>query len=83
MSKLKKNKFELEVVLRVKERREQLGLSQSNIADVLDVSRGFIGQIETPGNPSVYNLWQLNLLAAEMKCSPRDFLPDKAMEEKN
>jgi transcriptional regulator with XRE-family HTH domain len=79
MSKLKKNKFELEVVRLVKEKREELGLSQSKIADILDVSRGFIGQIETPGNPSVYNLWQLNLLAAEMKCSPRDFIPENAI----
>lgn len=75
MAKQGKTKFQLEVINLVKEIRIQQDLSQDDIADFLDVSRGYIGQIESVNSPSKYTLDQLNKLAVNMKCSPKDFIP--------
>jgi transcriptional regulator with XRE-family HTH domain len=73
----KKSNFELAVIQKVKETREKRDLSQRDIAAILGFSEGFIGQIESPNNPSKYNLNHLNILAKELECSPRDFLPEE------
>jgi transcriptional regulator with XRE-family HTH domain len=75
-----KTEIELYVVNKVKERRIALNLSQEDIARILDFSRGFIGQVESPLSASKYNLNHLNKLALEMGCSVKDFLPDKPFE---
>ena len=75
MAKKHKTKFQLEVINLVKEIRTQKNLSQDDIAFFLNVSRGYIGQIESVNSPSKYTLDQLNKLALDMKCSPKDFMP--------
>lgn len=82
MKKAGKSKFDLAVIRLVKEYREAKGYTQEDVASFLDVSRGYIGQIESPHTRAKYNLNQLNRLAFEMKCSPRNFVPDKGFEEK-
>lgn len=77
----KKSKFEIAVVERVKKLRVEKHLSQDDLAAILDTSRGFIGQVESPDSPSKYNLNHLNKLALEMDCSPKDFLPERAIAE--
>lgn len=76
-----KTRFEIAVMELVKEKREAKKLSQASIGDILGVTKGFIGQIEIPENPSTYSLDQLNHLAFVLKCSPTDFIPKKAIEE--
>jgi transcriptional regulator with XRE-family HTH domain len=61
-----KTEIELYVVNKVKERRIALNLSQEDIARILDFSRGFIGQVESPLSASKYNLNHLNKLALEI-----------------
>lgn len=73
----KKSDFELAVIQKVKEIRENRKLGQRDIAALLGVTEGFIGQIESPNNGSKYNLNHLNILAKELECSPKDFLPEK------
>lgn len=75
----KKSKFELAVIQRVKEVREQRKLGQRDIAAILGVSEGFIGQVESPNSPSKYNLNHLNFLAKELNVSPREFLPQDSI----
>ena len=75
MRKAGKSKFDLAVIGLVKAMREEKKLSQDHLAEYLDVTRGYIGQVESPKERAKYNLNQLNRLAYEMKCSPRDFLP--------
>ncbi|MBX2926006.1 MAG: helix-turn-helix transcriptional regulator [Chitinophagaceae bacterium] len=77
MSESPKTEFELYVIDKVRERRMELGLSQDDIAIILNTTRGFIGQIESRKNSAKYNLNHLNILAAELNCSPKDFLPEK------
>jgi transcriptional regulator with XRE-family HTH domain len=72
-----KTHIEAYVINKVKEKREKLNLSQSELAVRLDVSNGFIGQVESSKSPSKYNLNHLNQLAVIFDCSVKDFLPDK------
>ncbi|MBL0742106.1 helix-turn-helix domain-containing protein [Chryseolinea lacunae] len=73
----KKSKFEISVIDRVREVRQKKGYTQDDLAMFLNVSRGFIGQVESPNSASKYKLDHLNQLAKEMDCSPKDFLPEK------
>ena len=75
----KKSKFELAVIQKVKEFREYRGLGQRDIAAILGVTEGFIGQIESPNSASKYNLNHLNTLAKELQCSPKDFIPENPL----
>lgn len=59
--------------------REEKKLTQDDIAAILDISRGFVGQIESPNSSSKYSLEQLNELALEFRCSPRELIPEKAV----
>lgn len=77
----KKSKFEIAVIDRVKAFREKKRLSQDDIAAMLNISRGFVGQIESPNSASKYNLNHLNKLAIELGCSPREFIPEKPVQE--
>jgi transcriptional regulator with XRE-family HTH domain len=82
MKRAGKSKFDLAVINRVKEVREAKGFTQDDLAEFLDTSPGYIGQVESPSTRSKYNLNHLNRLALEMKCSPRDFLPEDPFAEK-
>jgi len=79
MSESLKSDIESFVIKKVKEKRELLKLSQSELAFKLDVSNGFIGQVESPKYPTKYNLNHLNKLAVILGCSPKDFMPDNAL----
>lgn len=72
-----KSDIEAYVIGKVKEKREQANLSQSELALRLDVSNGFIGQAESSNSPTKYNLNHLNKLAIIFNCSVKDFMPDK------
>jgi transcriptional regulator with XRE-family HTH domain len=69
------------VIAKVKEKREQANLSQSELALRLDVSNGFIGQAESSNSPTKYNLNHLNRLAIIFGCSIKDFMPDKPFDQ--
>lgn len=77
----RKTKFEMAVISRIAELRREKGLSQDDIAMFLDVSRGFIGQIESMNSPSTYSLNQINRLAFMLECSVHDIIPYAPIEE--
>lgn len=64
------------VIDKVKEMREEKGISQLVLANQMDVSPGFIGNVENPKYRAKYSLHHLSILAKIFKCSPKDFLPD-------
>jgi len=74
-----KSKIDWYIINQVKEMRIGLNLEQDDIAIHLEVSNGFIGQIESPNFRAKYNLQHLNELAKLFKCSPKEFLPDKPL----
>jgi transcriptional regulator with XRE-family HTH domain len=74
-----KTAVDLYVIEKVKEKRNGLGMSQAVLAAKLEISNGYIGNIESANYPHRYNLNQINELAKIFKCSPRDFLPENPM----
>ena len=74
-----KSNIDWYTVSRVRERRLKEGMSQEELAIHLQISRGFIGHIESPNFVAKYSLVQLNKIAKLFKCSPRDFLPEKPL----
>lgn len=76
MEKQCKSSFDKYIILKIKEKRIEKGLSQSALAVKLGVSSGFIGKIESLNTTSKYNLNHLNKLALVFNCSPKDFLPN-------
>jgi len=75
-----KNKIDQFVIDKVREMRMKQGISQSELANYIDLSRGFIGDIENPHHRAKYNLNHLNKIAIALDCSIRDFLPEKYLE---
>jgi transcriptional regulator with XRE-family HTH domain len=67
------------VINKVREMRTAKGISQASLARMLDVSEGFIGNIENPSYRDKYNIKHLNELAKVFECSPKDFLPEKPL----
>ncbi len=68
------------VIDKVREKRLKLKISQAELARILDVSEGFIGNVENPKYRAKYNLNHINMLAKVFKCSPRDFLPKEPVK---
>jgi len=71
--------IEQHVVNVVRAKRIEKGWSQKELAYQLDVSIGFIGDIENPKYRAKFNLNHINELAKIFECSPKDFLPDDAL----
>lgn len=77
--KILKSKIDLYIIGQVKKRREELEVHQDDLAIHLDVSSGYISHIESPYQRAKYNSIQLNELAKLLKCSPKDFWPEKPL----
>ena len=71
--------FEQYVIDKVREMRIERGMSQRDLADMLEISNGFIGKVESSGKRAKYNLNLINEIAKVFKCSPRDLLPEKPL----
>lgn len=71
------SKIEQYVINAVRAKRIEKGISQRELAYLMEVSVGFIGDVENPKYRAKYNLNHLNELARILECSPKDFLPEK------
>lgn len=60
----------------VRKKRIEKGWSQKELAYEMDLSIGFIGNVENPQLRAKYNLNHINTLARVFECSPKDFLPE-------
>lgn len=69
------SEFEQLIINRIKEKRKQLGLSQADIACILEVSEGFIGNIESPRQRGKYNVNHINALAVAFNCPISELFP--------
>lgn len=65
--------FTIDVVIKL---RHQHKLRARDIANILNTSNSFIGNVESSTNPAKYNLKHISLLANYFQLSPRYFLPD-------
>lgn len=78
-NKMSKTAIELEIIELIRKKRKSNKLSQAKIAKILNVTPGYIGQIEVKESPSMYSYSQLNQLAIYFDCSPREFIPEKPL----
>lgn len=67
----------------VLQKRTEKKLSQDMIAAFIGSNRSYIGQIESPKTYKTYDLDDLNMIADAMGCSPKDFIPDHPIPEKD
>jgi DNA-binding XRE family transcriptional regulator len=65
------------VINKVKEKRNEIKLSQANLSITVGFAQAFVGHCENPTRRDKYNLQHLNELAKYFKCSIKDFLPDE------
>lgn len=63
----------------VRQRRIALGISQEKLSIEMNVSKGFIANVENTKYRAKYNIKHLNELAKILKCSPKDFMPSDAL----
>jgi transcriptional regulator with XRE-family HTH domain len=77
MPKAKSLNIDQFVIDAIRELRIKNGISQREIAYHLNISEGFIGNIENPNYRAKYNLNHINEIAKILECSPKDFLPEK------
>lgn len=66
---------EIYLIERVKKLRTEKGISQAQLAHVLDVSAGFIGHVESSKDRAKYNLNMLVKLKQILECEYVDLLP--------
>lgn len=70
--------IEWHVIKFVVQYRNKNNITQQDIADILQVSREYIRDIENPKRRAKYNMTHVNALADHFNLSPRDFFPAKA-----
>ncbi len=69
------------VIDTVRRMRIENNISQKELAYSLNLSIGFIGDVESSKSRAKYNLSHINKLAEYFKCSPKDFLPNDPIVE--
>ncbi|PPK99313.1 helix-turn-helix domain-containing protein [Parapedobacter indicus] len=74
-----KTKIEWLIARNVRTIRKAKKKTQRDIASCLNVSAGYIGQIETEDSASMYSFDNLNELAKYLGCSMRDFMPENPL----
>ncbi|MBL7743130.1 MAG: helix-turn-helix transcriptional regulator [Chitinophagaceae bacterium] len=70
------------VIDQIRIRRKKLKVSQEELAYALGFeSKGYIGKIESknPKYSDCYNIFHLNQIAKKLRCSPKDFWPEKPL----
>ena len=65
----------------VRRKRIEKGISQKELAFMLDLSIGFIGDVESTKSRAKYNLNHIHKLAEIFECSPREFLPEAPIQK--
>ncbi len=74
-----KTEIEVAIVDLVRKKRKSLKKRQEDVSEILGVTVGYIGQIESNKSKSMYSYDQLNLIAKEFGCSLKDFMPEKPL----
>jgi len=67
------------VIDKVKEIRTSKGISQAKLAHLIELSVGFIGNVENPKHIAKYNLNHLNRISKELKIDFKDLFPERAI----
>lgn len=74
-----KSEYQNTIINKIRQLRQEKGMSQFQIATALGISTGQLGNIETPARPHKYTLAQLAIICEELGIQIVDlFLEDKS-----
>lgn len=74
-----KTDIEQYVIDKVKEIRISKGISQATLAHMIELSVGFVGNVENPTHIAKWNLNHLNRISKELDVPFKDFFPEKGI----
>lgn len=74
-----KNIIDWFIINTIREIHTSKGFSQEDIAAHLNLTAGFIGQVESPNYRAKYKTLHLTEIAKLFGCSPKDFWPEKPL----
>lgn len=74
-----KTDIEQYVIHKVKEIRTTKGISQAKLAHMIELSVGFVGNIENPTHIAKWNINHLNRISKELDVPFKDFFPEKGI----
>lgn len=75
------DQIEQYIIKRIKDIREEKGISQTSLSLAIGKSTSYISDIEAQSKTAKYNIKSLNLIAIALGCSIKDFLPDDPIRE--
>jgi len=75
------DQIEQYIIKRIKDIREEKGISQTSLSLAIGKSTSYISDIEAQSKTAKYNIKSLNLIAIALGCSIKDFLPDDPVRE--
>lgn len=67
------------VINKVKEIRISKGISQAKLAHMIELSVGFVGNVENPTHIAKWNLNHINRISKELDVPFKDFFPEKGI----
>ncbi|MFD1165237.1 helix-turn-helix transcriptional regulator [Sphingobacterium daejeonense] len=67
------------VINKVKEIRVSKGISQAKLAHMVELSVGFVGNVENPTHIAKWNLNHLNRISLVLDVPFKDFFPEKGI----
>lgn len=70
---IKISKLDYEIINRVRELREQKGISQRDLSEIMGLSKSFVGKVEALGQPDKYSIRHLTLISKALKL--KSFIP--------
>lgn len=68
------------VIAKVKKLRDEKDMSQREFADAINVSHGYIGDIEAGRKSAKYSLFHINEIAKVLGCKLWDLIPQEPIE---
>ena len=70
------SELDYKIILRVKQLREEKGISQRDLSEKMKLSKSFVGKVEALSQPDKYSIRHLNLIARALKTkSVHDLIP--------
>jgi hypothetical protein len=56
-------------------------MSQVKLVEKMEISTGYLGNMESENSKACYSAEQIGKLSAIFNCSPREFAPEKAIKD--
>lgn len=70
------------IITKIKDMREERGISQTSLSLAIGKSTTYISDIEAQSKTAKYNIKSLNLIALAFGCSIKEFFPDHPLRDK-